>query len=118
MKIVCFTLLLITLIMAGFPAAGFAAGREFTIVNATGADFYDLSIGPVHSVERGPNVLHGQGLLNGQSIQIVFPNYNPDIQPWDMLAVSCCGEKLQWQELNLNSAHTITLRAGGLAELN
>jgi hypothetical protein len=94
-----------------------AAGQEFTIINATGSDMYDLSIVPANSAERGPNALNGQGLLSGQSLHIVFPNYNSDTGQWDMLGISCCGEKLKWPQLSLNSAHTITLRAGGLAEL-
>ncbi|WP_371379611.1 hypothetical protein [Sporomusa aerivorans] len=118
MKVYCLIIMLIALILTGFPAAGSAAGQEFTIVNNSSSDFYDLAITPANSAERGPNVLNGDDLQSGQSLRVVFPNYNSGITQWDILGISCCGEKLKWQQLNLNSARMITLRDGGIAELN
>ena len=118
MKTYCLIVLLITLFLAGLPSAAFAASQEFTIINASDSDIYELSIAPSTSAEQGPNALKGRELLNGQSARIVFPNYDPGIIQWDVWGINCCGEKLKWQQLNLNIAHTITLHEGGQAELN
>ncbi|SEO85616.1 hypothetical protein [Propionispora vibrioides] len=118
MKTHCFIALLVTFILAGFSSTVFATGQEITIVNASNSDLYDLSITPTNSTAQGPNALNGQELLNGQSRRIVFPNYDTGVVQWDMWGITCCGEKVKWQQLNLTIAHTIILREGGLAELN
>ncbi|HBS59939.1 MAG TPA: hypothetical protein DEA44_11800 [Firmicutes bacterium] len=114
----CFTLLLFTIILAGFSPAALAAGQEFTIINVSSADIYDLSITPSGHAVRGPNALKAQDLLHGQRVRLIFSNYDPAIAQWDVVGITCCGETLQWRQLNLQTAHTITLHAGGLAELN
>jgi hypothetical protein len=118
LKTYCLTVLLITLLLANFPSAAFAANQEFTIVNATYSDIYNLSITPANSTAQGPNALKGQELLSGQKMRVVFPNYDAGITQWDVWGLTCCGDKLKWQQLNLQATHTITLREGGLAELN
>lgn len=118
MKSYCLTILLITLFLAGFSSAAFAASQEFTIVNASDSDFYNLSVTPANNTVQGPNGLNGQELLSGQSMRVVFPNYDASIVQWDIWGTTCCGEKMKWQQLNLTKGHTITLREGGLAELN
>ncbi|BBB90679.1 MAG TPA: hypothetical protein PKA28_09710 [Methylomusa anaerophila] len=118
MKTYCFTVLLIVFILTDFSAATFAASQEITIVNASDSDINELSVTPANSTAPGPNALKGQALLTGQSVRIVFPNYDAGISQWDIWGITCCGEKLKWQQLNLTATHTITLREGGLAELN
>ncbi len=118
MKTYCLTILLITLFLAGFSSAAFAASQEFTIINASDSDIYELSIAPSINAEQGPNALKERELLNGQSTRVLFSNYDPAIIQWDVWGINCCGEKLKWQQLNLNATHTITLHEGGLAELN
>lgn len=117
MKTYCLTVLLIALLLAAFPAAAFAASQEFIIINASDSDLYDLSIRPANSAALGPNTLQGRELLSGESIRTHFPNYDPAVLQWDIMGITCCGEQLKWQQLDLQAAHSITLRAGGLAEL-
>jgi hypothetical protein len=111
-------LMLVTLLISGFSNTAFAASQEITIVNASDFDIYDLSITPSNNTTRGPNALKGQSLLSGQSVRVVFPNYDASIIHWDILGFNCCYEKHSWQQLNLNAIHTLTLREGGIAELN
>ncbi|QDR79384.1 hypothetical protein [Sporomusa termitida] len=117
MKIYSLTVLLIALLLTIFSAAALAAGQEFIIINASDSDLYDLSIMPANSTARGPDTLKGQELLSGRSIRAHFPNYDPRVLQWDIVGLTCCGEQLKWQQLDLKATHSITLRAGGLAEL-
>jgi hypothetical protein len=118
MKKYCFIFLLITVFISAFSPVGFAASQEITIVNASNSEIYDLSITPSNSTERGPNVLNGQSLPSGQSVRVVFPNYDPGITQWDVWGFDCCDERHSWSQLNLNSVYTITLQEGGIAEIN
>ena len=108
----------ITLLIIGFSNVTFAASQEITVVNASNSDLYDLSIAPSNSTTRGPNALKGQSLLSGQSVRVVFSNYDSNIIQWDIWGGDCCSKKYRWDELDLKSIHTITLREGGIAELN
>lgn len=117
MKTDCLAVLLIVSILAGFSSVAAAAGQDFTIINASDYDIYDLAITPAGSDARGPNALKGE-LLSGRRVRIVFPNYDSGISEWDVWGSSCCGETLKWRQLNLHAAHLISLRDGGLAELN
>lgn len=112
--------ILITLFITGLTNTVLAASLEITVVNASEADIYDLSISPANdnTNTRGPNVLKGQSLLSGQSVQVIFPNYDSSIDQWDLLGVDCCYEKHSWRQLRLNSIHTIILREGGNSELH
>lgn len=118
MKTYYSAILLITFILLGCSPAAFAASQEITIVNASDSDIYHLSAAPSNSTVQGPNALEGQDLLSGQSVRVIFPNYDAGILQWDIWGSTCCGEKLRWRQLNLNTTQTITLREGGLAELN
>ena len=117
MKPYFLTVLLLILFLANFSSAAFASPQEFTIINASDSDLYRLSVTPANSTIQGPNVLTGRELLSGQSVRVAFPNYDATIAQWDIVGVTCCGDKLKWQQLNFNTAHTITLREDGLAEL-
>ncbi len=118
MKTYCLTVLVITLFLTGFSAVALAASQEFTVINASGSDIYALTVTPANNTAQGPDALNGRELLSSQTVRVIFPNYNAGILQWDIRAITCCGEKLKWQQLNLSIAHTITLRASGLAELD
>lgn len=118
MKTYCLTLLLLILFLASVSSVAFASTQEFTIINASNSDLYGLSVTPANSTTQGPNALKGRELLSGQSVRVAFPNYDATIAQWDILGITCCGDKLKWQQLNLNTAHTITIQENGMAELN
>ena len=117
MKLSFFILLLISSLLLFLPAA-LAASQEITVTNASESDLYDLFIVPAGSADRGPNALNGKELLNGNRRQIVFANFEAGDTKWDIVGINCCGEKLKWQQFDLNSIRSITLRDGGIAEFN
>lgn len=117
MKLSIFILLLSSSFLLFLPAA-LAASQEIAVTNASEAELYDLFIVPAGSAERGPNALNGKELLNGKRLQIVFANFEAGDTKWDIVGINCCGEKLRWQQLDLNSIRSITLRDGGIVEFN
>lgn len=110
--------MLLLLFVTGFSSAAAASEGEFIIFNASGLDLYELSIAPANSTAQGPNALNGQKLANGQSLKMVFSNYNAGFSQWDVWGGTCCGGKVKWQQLNLTAVGAITLYEGGRAELN
>lgn len=116
MRKYCFTVVLLISLLAVFSLPASAADREFTIINATGAELYHLSITPANSSVQGANALKHE-LPDGQRVRLVFPNYDSSVSQWDIAGLSCCGQKFRWNALTLHTAQTITLRPDGIAEL-
>ena len=108
-----FLLGILALFCLVFPSGVHAAVQDITIVNRTGVDIYGLYISPSHSDSWEENLLEGDMLAPGESIEISFEGYNRKNCHWDILISDENDDDLTWEDLNLCKIWKVTLHWNG-----
>lgn len=83
--------------------------QDFTLINQTGIDIYELYISPNGDNNWGTSLLaSGTTIPNGQSVPIVF---NTDVQDqyWDLKVADSAGGSVEWTKIDLFTVSEITL---------
>ena len=87
----------------------FSQGRQdFTLVNKTGYDIYEVYVSPTKASDWSDDVMDMDILLHGSSVEIVFPG-DPNICIWDLAVVYDDEEEVEWYNFDLCTISQITL---------
>ncbi|MBP2650479.1 MAG: hypothetical protein H6Q74_1304 [Firmicutes bacterium] len=100
-------LAIIMTMLVGFTGIAMAGTQDFTLVNNTGVDLYEIYISPSNTDEWEENVLHGHVLYNGNSFFIGFSGYSNAY--WDIKIVDGNGNYVDWRDINLNNVYRVKL---------
>lgn len=99
------------IVLAGLVISGtaFAQGhQDFTLVNMTGYDIFEVYVSPSKSADWSDDVMEMDILPNSSKVNIVFPG-NPDVCTWDLAVVFEDEEIVEWYNFDLCSISRITL---------
>jgi|GEM_PF-317987 len=105
---------LISAVMPSEKTARVAQNKalDFTLVNQTGYDIEAVYIAPTGSKSWGDDVMSGDAIKNGKSVEIVF-NPKASAKLWDM-SVGWVGydpeEDVIWEKFDLSTVNKITLK--------
>ena len=104
--------------------AGFSLAQngqlDFSLVNKTGVDIYEVNVSPAKSNDWGPDILGQDVLENGQTCDISF-DPTEEAELWDLRITDNEGTSVVWERLDLGAIHTLTLKIVGgkaIAETN
>jgi hypothetical protein len=107
----CALLLVLALVgtLCAAPVAQ-AGTQDFTLVNSSGVDIYELYISESANDDWEEDVL-GDGILaDGARIDITFSGRSACL--WDMKAVDGEGTSVLWNGVNLCTTSVVVLRCG------
>lgn len=96
----------IVLLMAVCDLA-LAGSQDFTLINESGFDIYEIYISPSSSDDWEEDILEEDILPHGEHLEIVF-DYD-DAEIWDLLIVDEDGNSIGWEALNLLEISTIRI---------
>lgn len=99
------TLFLAVLLCA--PVA-FAGEQDFTLVNRTGVDIYELYVAPSDQTDWEEDVLGADILADGDSVHVTFSSAE-DSELWDIKVVDGHGNDVHWLQVDLTSVSRVTL---------
>lgn len=105
-KLLTFILCSVLFSLAIFSTA-LAGSQDFTLVNESGFDIYEIYISPSSSDDWEEDILEEDILLNGDYLEINF-DYG-DVEIWDLLIVDEEGNEFYWEEFNFNELSTIRI---------
>lgn len=97
--------MLLVLLAAG-PVMG--GEQDFTLVNRTGVEIYELYIRPASADDWQEDVLSVDTLPDGQEIEISF-DLEEEADYWNIKVVDGEGDSIEWPEVNLTEISTIIL---------
>ena len=97
--------LLCALLLA--PAAT-AGTQDFTLINETGVDIFELFISETRSDEWEEDVLGENVLPDGERLDVTFRGRRACM--WDMLANDEAGDGIAFQAINLCETSVVVLR--------
>jgi len=84
---------------------------DFTLVNKTGVDIYEIYVAPISdSKSWGPELLGKEPLLNGESIEITFDPGDFEDCKWDLKIKDTEGTSLTWYDIDLCEYWQITIK--------
>ncbi|MDL2254189.1 hypothetical protein LJC49_09035 [Ruminococcaceae bacterium OttesenSCG-928-I18] len=83
--------------------------QDFTILNSTGVDIYELYISPTGVDEWGEDALGEDVLANGESATVVFDVVATDGITWDIATVDADGDEAVFPSVDLSSISNIEL---------
>lgn len=98
--------LLLTAALA-VPAA-FAGEQDFTLVNRTGVDIYELYVASSDKSDWEEDVLGADILPDGDSVHVSFSS-DEDAELWDIKIVDGEGTDVQWMQIDLTETSKVTL---------
>lgn len=98
-------LLVASLALASAPAH--AGTQDFTLVNETGVEIYNLFISETANENWEEDVLGEQVLPDGSRMTIGFRGRSACL--WDMMVLDEAGDSLSWTGLNLCEASVVVL---------
>lgn len=104
-------LLLTALSIGGFQISAMAGSQDFTLVNATGFDIYEVYVSPNNTDSWENEVMEEDILADGDSVNISIDGYNDTF--WDVMVKDQDGNAFYWRNLNLKEISTITLYFDG-----
>jgi len=104
MNIVLPTVLLVVLGI-GLATAG---EQDFTLVNRTGVEIYELYIRPAATDDWQEDVLSVDTLPDGQEIEISF-DLEEEADYWSIRVVDGDGDAIEWPEVDLTEISTVIL---------
>lgn len=96
---------LLVLLAAGPATAG---EQDFTLVNRTGVEIYELYIRPALAHDWQEDVLSKDTLPDGQEIEISF-DLGEEADHWNIRVVDGDGDAIDWPEVDLTEISTIVL---------
>jgi len=88
-----------------------AGSQDFTLVNRTGMDIYELYIAPYQSEEWEEVPLDEAYLADGARLTVSLTNRKKTY--WDIMVGDDEGNKVCWRKLNLKKIAVITLSYDG-----
>ena len=86
--------------------------QDFTLVNDTGVEIYELYISPSQQNQWGSDVLTVDTLPSGQSVQIKFEPKETS-QYWDLMIVDSEGTSVTWPGIDLFTISEVSLQFDG-----
>lgn len=97
-------------VVALFTAAGTAVAGEqdFTLVNYTGVEIYEVYVGPASSTNWGEDILGADTLGDEEEVEIVFDPVE-DAELWDVRVVDSDGNNIDWFAVDLTTTSVLTL---------
>jgi hypothetical protein len=98
--------LIVLLLLAVAPA--FAGDQDFTLVNETGLTVDQLYCSPTTTNVWEEDILGVDVLKDGEKVEVKFSR-DEKAAEWDLMIVDEEGDKIEWTEINLLEAETITL---------
>jgi len=98
--------LIILLLLAVAPA--FAGDQDFTLVNDTGLTIDQLYCSPTTTDVWEEDILGVDVLKDGEKVEVKFSR-DEKAAEWDLMIVDEEGDKIEWTEIDLLEAETITL---------
>lgn len=104
-------LMVTALLVIGFSLHVQAGSQDFTLVNMTGVDIYELYIAPSNSNIWEEEILGWDILRNGDSVNIHFNNRRETY--WDIMIKDRTGYSIIWRALNLRTITRIILHKNG-----
>jgi hypothetical protein len=84
-----------------------AGSQDFIIENQTGIDIYELYISPYQSDDWEEDILDGDILADGDSLEVTFGNRKETY--WDIMIRDEEGNSVVWRKFNLKQVSKITL---------
>lgn len=97
------------LLCALFLAPAAVAGtQDFTLINETGVDVFELFISETRSDEWEEDVLGENVLLDGERLDVTFEGRRACL--WDMMANDEAGDSIAFQGINLCETSVVVLR--------
>jgi hypothetical protein len=93
------------------PALPAQAGtQDFSLVNNSGFDIYELYISESHSDDWEEDVMGENVLSDGERLNMSFRGRAACL--WDILAVDSEGTSVTWSGINLCEVSVVVLRCG------
>lgn len=97
---------LFALVLA-IPAA-FAGEQDFTLVNRTGVDIYELYVASSDKSDWEEDILGTDILADGDSVHVTFSS-DEDAELWDIKIVDGEGNDVHWLQVDLTAISKVTL---------
>ena len=85
-----------------------AGEQDFTLVNRTGVEIYELYVSPASVDDWQEDVLTVDTLPDGEEVAIRFAR-DEEADLWDIRVVDGSGDAIDWPGMNLTEISTITL---------
>ena len=104
-------LVVTVVLLMGLCTPVLAGSQDFTLENQTGLDLFEIYISPYSSDDWEEEILQGDILLDGHSIEIVFDNRAETY--WDLMVKDGDGNNFIWRKFNLKEITRITLYYDG-----
>ncbi len=103
----CLSTAVLLAALAAAPSAA-AGTQDFTLVNRTGVDVFELYISESRSDDWEEDVLGENVLLDGERLDVSFSGRRACL--WDMLANDEAGDGIAFQAINLCETSVVVLR--------
>lgn len=94
-------------IAALFPAKVLAGTQDFTLVNHSGFDIYEIYISETANDVWGEDILEEDVLANGGRVPVVFGDHPACM--WDIKVVDREDTEVEWSGINLCEASVVVL---------
>ncbi len=89
-------------------SSAYAANLDFTIVNNTGVDIYEVYVSPSDTEEWGDDIMEEDILEAGASVDVTFEP-GEESEYWDIMVTDGDGNAIYWTGFNLTQISTVTL---------
>lgn len=101
-----------SLMIMGFSLCVHAGSQDFTLINKTGVDIYELYISPSNSEGWEEEMLGKNEILkDGESVDCTFDGSSAAL--WDIMIKDKDGNDVTWEKFNLKKINIITLYMKG-----
>jgi hypothetical protein len=97
--------------LALLAAPTFAGTQDFTLVNQTGTEIYNLYISETSNEEWEEDVLGENTLASGGRLRVTFSGRSACL--WDMLVKDEDENEVRWTGINLCEVSVVVLKCGG-----
>jgi hypothetical protein len=97
--------LLVSLFAVGPVLAG---DQDFTLVNRTGVEIYEIYVSPASVDDWQEDVLTVDTLPDGEEVNVRFAR-DEDADFWDIRVVDSEGDAIDWPRMKLTEISTIVL---------
>lgn len=100
-------LMLLAMLVSALPSA-VAGDQDFTLVNQTGVDIYQVFIAPSSLRNWQEDILGIDVLADGDAVAIEFDR-DEDAELWDLQVTDSEGNGIVWTQIDLMSISLLTL---------
>jgi len=106
-----FSILILTtlILIAGIPFHPWASAhtQDFTLINESGFDLYELYVSSTFSDDWEEDILADDILMDGDQITVTIDEEGVTL--YDILIVDNIGNEFYWEEFNLDEISTIRI---------